>query len=141
MWIRIILLAGILATLVFFVRSQHGQRLRANKRIAFVLFLLANTYAVIRPDDLTWVAARVGVGRGADLVLYLLVVAFVFATANLYLRQRQLEARMAAMARAFALREAELVNLGMTREPASAAVSVGLPRQATTDSGNGTSTS
>jgi hypothetical protein len=107
MLIRLILLAAVVATLIFFVRSQHGQRLRAHKRIAFFAFLALNAYAVLRPEDVMWVAVQLGVGRGADLVLYLLVVCFIFTTLNLYLRQRELEQRLTDVTRALALRDAE----------------------------------
>jgi hypothetical protein len=110
MWIRVLLLACVVATLVLFVRGQHGQRLRANKRIAFFAFLAVNAYAVLRPEDVMWVAVKLGVGRGADLVLYLLVVCFVFSTLNMYLRQRQLEQRLADVTRALALQQAVTSN-------------------------------
>jgi small membrane protein len=110
MLIKLLLLAGVFATLVFFVRRQHSVRVQANKRIAFFAFILLNAYAIVRPDDLTWLANRLGVGRGADLVLYMLVVAFVFLAINVYLKIRQTERRLTDLARALSIREAELVN-------------------------------
>jgi hypothetical protein len=110
MWIKIVLLAAVALLLVYFVRREHGVRLQANKRLAFFAFLIANAYAVLRPDDVSYLANLVGVGRGADLVLYLLVVAFVFAVVNFYLRMREAERRLTDLARAIALREAEMVN-------------------------------
>jgi hypothetical protein len=110
MLIQILLLLAVMTLLVVFVRSRHGVRLQASKRIGFILFLAANAYAVLRPNDLTRVAHLVGVGRGADLVLYALVVAFTFSVVNFYLRQRELKQRITQLARAVALREAELVN-------------------------------
>jgi len=65
---------------------------------------------VLRPDDVTFLATKVGVGRGADLLLYLLVVAFVFVVLNVYLRFRDLGERYTDLARAVALREAEMLN-------------------------------
>ena len=56
-------------------------------------FLLFAAYAVIRPEDVTWVAERLGVGRGTDLVLYLLVVGFGFFAVTTYLRFKQVEAQ------------------------------------------------
>jgi small membrane protein len=110
MWIKVLLLAGVLITLVMFVRSEHGLRMQANKKLAFFVFLLVNAYAVLRPDDLSWVANRLGVGRGADLLLYLLVLAFVFVALNLYLKMRQYERQLTDLAREMAVREAEQVN-------------------------------
>lgn len=110
MWIKIVLLAAVAILLVYFVRREHGVKLQANKKLAFFAFLIANVYAVLRPDDVSALANIVGVGRGADLVLYLLVVAFVFAVVNFYLRMREAERRLIDLARAVALREAELTN-------------------------------
>lgn len=110
MVIQALLLLSVAVLLVVFIRSRHGVRLQASKRIAFILFLVANAYAVLRPNDLTWVAHRVGVGRGADLVLYALVAAFTFTVVNFYLRERELKQRITQLARAVALREAEIVN-------------------------------
>jgi small membrane protein len=110
MIIQILLLAAVGILLAVFIRSRHGVRLQASKRLAFVLFVIANAYAVVRPNDVTAVAHLVGVGRGADLLLYALVVAFTFSVVNFYLRQRELNERLTQLARAVALREAETVN-------------------------------
>ena len=59
--------------------------------------------AVINPDLVTWVANLIGVGRGTDLVLYLLVVVFTVSTVGQYQRVRQLEDRLAELTRTQAL--------------------------------------
>lgn len=110
MTIQVLLLLAVAGALVYFIRGWHGVRLQAGKRIGFVVFLLLNAYAVVRPDDVTWLARHLGVGRGADLVLYLTVVAVVFAVLHFYLRTRELERRITDLARAVALRDAELAN-------------------------------
>jgi hypothetical protein len=110
MVIQFLLLLAVVASLTYFIRRQHGVRLQAGKRLAFVAFLFFAAYAVVRPDDVTWVAHRVGVGRGADLVLYATVVAFVFVVINFYLRTREMERRITDLARAVALRDAEITN-------------------------------
>lgn len=108
--IQVLLVLATLGFLVVFVRAQHGVRLRASKRLAFVAFLVLNVYAVLRPDDVTVVANRLGVGRGADLLLYLLIATFVFVVINFYLRLRDSEQRVTELARAVAVRDAELLN-------------------------------
>lgn len=110
MLIKILLLVAAAVLLLGFVRWQHGVRLQAGKRLGFFAFLALNVWAVLRPDDLTVVAQQLGVGRGADLVLYGLFVAFVFVVLHFYLRFRDLGERFTELARAVALREAELVN-------------------------------
>jgi hypothetical protein len=110
MLIKILLLLAAAVLLLGFVRWQHGVRLQAGKRLGFFAFLAVNVWAVLRPDDLTIVAQQLGVGRGADLVLYGLFVAFVFVVLHFYLRFRDLGERFTELARAMALREAEFVN-------------------------------
>lgn len=110
MVVQILLILAAVGALVYFVRRQHNIRIRASKRIAFFLFIALNIYAVLLPDHITWVARQLGVGRGTDLVVYLLVVAFVFGMLNTYLRQREISEHLTDLARTVALQEAELDN-------------------------------
>lgn len=108
--IQMVLLAGVTLGLLLFVRRWHGVHMQAGKRIGLVAFGVLNVYAVLRPDDVTWVANRLGVGRGADLVLYLLVIAFILGMLNFYLRFKTMDRRLTELARTVAIREAETVN-------------------------------
>jgi small membrane protein len=108
--IQYLLLAAVGGFLVVFVRSRHGVRMQASKRVAFFVFLGANAYAVLRPNDVTRVAHLVGVGRGTDLLLYMLIVTFVFMMINFYLRMKETERRLTDLARAVAINDAEQVN-------------------------------
>jgi hypothetical protein len=108
--IQIALVAGVVIIAIFFVRGQHGVRIQASKRIAFFAFLVLNVYAVARPDDVNRLAHLLGVGRGADLLLYALIVAFVFAMLALYMRIHDDERRVTELARAVAIRDAEMLN-------------------------------
>ena len=110
MLIQVLLLVAILTTLVFFVRRRHGVQMQAMKRLGLIGFAMLNVYAVFQPEDVTWVANQVGVGRGTDLVLYGLVVAFMFGMLNFYLRFREIDRRFTDLARTLALRQAEVVH-------------------------------
>ena len=110
MWIKFILLAAVLVILVWFVRSEHTLRIRASKKLAFFAFVILNAYAVLRPNDVSTVANWVGVGRGTDLVLYLLVVGVTFVALNFYLKVRQLERSMADLAREMTVSDGEALN-------------------------------
>ena len=72
-----------------------------------MLFVVAAVYAILRPDDTTVLANWLGVDRGADLLTYALVIAFVFTTLSTYLRFKELEVRYAQLARAVALQNAQ----------------------------------
>lgn len=119
MTVQIILVVAAIGALVYFVRRGHNVRIRASKRIAFFAFVAVNIYAVLRPDDVTRLAQAIGIGRGTDLVVYLLVVAFVFGMLNTYLRQREISNHLTDLARKVAIRDAELVNRerGLITEP------------------------
>jgi hypothetical protein len=105
--VQVLLLLAILAVLLILIRRGHTVRGRAFKRLAFVAFLVATVYAILRPRDVTWVANRIGVGRGTDLLLYCLAMAFFAWAVNTYVRFRNLEARFAELVRAVALQNAQ----------------------------------
>jgi small membrane protein len=107
MLIKILLILAVLVLLVFFLRHHGTSRSGATVKLGFALFVVLGVLAVLLPDQVSRLAQLVGVGRGTDLVLYMLVVAFGFATINTYLRFKELELRYARLARAIALRSAE----------------------------------
>ena len=106
-WIQGLLIASIVALVVYLLRSRRSAQSQAWIKVAFVLFVLAGVYAVLRPNDTTVVAHWLGVDRGTDLMLYALIVAFSFSTLNTYLRFKDLELRYARLARAVALEGAQ----------------------------------
>jgi hypothetical protein len=108
--IQVTLIAAVVGMLIAFVRIQDGVRMKASKRLAFVAFLMLNVYAVLFPEHVTAVAKLFGVQRGADLLLYLLIVAFTFTVLHFYLRLRESEQRVTELARAVAVRDAEVLN-------------------------------
>jgi small membrane protein len=110
MIIQVVLLAAILGLLFVFVRNRHSVRMQAGKRIGLVAFALVNVYAVVRPNDITVVANWFGVGRGTDLLLYGLVLAFLLGMLNYYLRFQGVDRQLTELARTLAIREAEIVN-------------------------------
>jgi len=105
--IQYILVLGVAALLVLFLRKRGNAKSAAGVKIAFILFVIFGVYAVLRPSDLTVISGWLGVGRGTDLLLYGVVIVFTFATLNTYLRFKELELRYARLARAIALRQAE----------------------------------
>lgn len=105
MIIKLLLLAAGMVLVWFFVANRHKARAKAGVKLGFIGFIVFGMYAVIRPDDLTWIANRIGVARGTDLILYVLVMAFAFVTVSTYVRFREQELRYARLARAVALQK------------------------------------
>jgi len=106
-WIQGLLIASIVALVVYLLRSRRSAQSQAWIKVGFVLFVLAGVYAVLRPNDTTVVAHWLGVARGTDLMLYALIIAFSFSTLSTYLRFKDLELRYAQLARAIALERAQ----------------------------------
>ena len=102
-WIQVLLIAAIVVLLVYLLRSRRSAKSRAWVKLGYVLFVIGAIYAVIRPNDTTVVANWLGVDRGADLIEYALVIAFLFTTLSAYMRFKDLELRYAQLARAVAL--------------------------------------
>ena len=105
--IQILLVIAVAALTLYFLSNRRKARAKAGVKIGFVTFLVLAIFAVLFPDATTWVAQLVGVQRGTDLMLYVLIVAFVFVTVSSYLRFREQELRFARLARAVALSNAQ----------------------------------
>lgn len=106
MLIKLLLIVGVAGAAIFAMRGAPTPTNRALRRVAALGFAVCGTLAVLFPDGVTWLAEHVGVGRGTDLVLYALVIAFLFTAIGLYQRVQHLEERIARLARTVALREA-----------------------------------
>lgn len=100
------LLSAAVVVIVWRLITVRGARTQALRRLGMLLFAVFGVAAILAPNALTWVAQHVGIGRGADLILYFLVIAFLGFAMNSYLRFRDLESRYTKLARHVALTEA-----------------------------------
>ncbi|MCB0931985.1 MAG: DUF2304 domain-containing protein [Mycobacterium sp.] len=107
MWIQVLLIAAVIALLVYLLGSRTNAKAKAGVKVGYVLFVIAAVYAILRPDDTTVLANWLGVDRGTDLLSYALIIAFAFTTMSTYLRFKELELRYARLARAVALQSAK----------------------------------
>ncbi|MEY9888359.1 hypothetical protein ABIA35_007696 [Catenulispora sp. MAP12-49] len=110
MIIQAILLVVSAVFLLLFIRNWYSVQTRALKRLAFLIFIGMMVVAILRPNWVNSLAHKVGVGRGTDLVVYVLAVAFVFVSVNTYFRLKTQEARFTELARAIAVRDATELN-------------------------------
>lgn len=101
--IKIILILAALLLLLLAFRHRQRVGLKAGWRVLSVLLVLAAIVFVIDPDIPQTLAEAVGVTRGTDLILYVLIVVFFFTTLGLYFRSRENEQRLVELARAIAI--------------------------------------
>lgn len=104
--IQILLLLAALALAFYFFTNRRKANAKAWVKVGFVGLMLAAVWAILRPDDITLLANWLGVDRGTDLMLYVLIVAFFFTTISTWTRFREQELRYARLARAVALQNA-----------------------------------
>jgi hypothetical protein len=104
---QVIALAGTALVLVGTVVALVRRRLGWREGLFWLLVLIAGTVAVIWPESTSWVAQGLGIGRGADLILYIAVIVMVVGFWMMYLRLRQLRREVTLMVRHIALTEAE----------------------------------
>lgn len=115
MIIRILLLAG-LAAIGWFVF------LRRNKMpfhiVTVFLLLGAGAVAIVMPEATSEVAQLVGVGRGADLITYISIVAILFVLVHYYAKFVELQRNVTHLVRELAILRAEQ-DQAMARTAAS----------------------
>jgi small membrane protein len=104
MIIRILLLAG-LSAIGFFIFLRRN-RLPLHIMTVFLL-LGAGAVAVVAPDITNQVAHAVGVGRGADLVMYLAIVGVMFVLLHYYSKFVELQQKLTELTRQIAIMKAE----------------------------------
>ena len=104
-------LVGILIALSVISVVRRRTRLRIG--VVWILVWIVTGCVLIRPE-ITVVAARtLGIGRGADLVLYSAILMMMTGFFLIYLRARQQDATITKLVRHIAITEANKSNVGM----------------------------
>ena len=108
--IKLLLLAAIVVVGLLAFRGSRKALHKVLWRAYVVLVVVAAGLSVLFPDLLTSLAQLVGVGRGADLLLYVLVVTFMLVSVVLFRRLNELERRYTQLARTIAVRDAGVAH-------------------------------
>lgn len=106
MIIQILLITVLLLIIISFTRSRKTSRTKAYKKILLVVFVITAIFFVLMPGLTTDFARLLGIGRGADLLLYGLTVAVIFIILNNYVKDREEEKRLVLLSRKVAIIEA-----------------------------------
>jgi hypothetical protein len=77
---------------------------------------LAAALAIARPDLVQAVASAIGIGRGADVVLYVFVLVFPAVSFYLYSRCVRLQRQVTELVRHLAIAEARRQNVDLPGE-------------------------
>lgn len=117
--IKVLLLAAIALVAYFALRGSTKPVHRVLWRAYVVATLIAAAASVLFPGILAWLAQLVGVGRGTDLLLYILVITFLLVSVILFRRLDALERRYVSLARTLALQQAESSGHPQSPTPSS----------------------
>jgi hypothetical protein len=104
--VQILLVLAALAIALLGLRSRSTHGVNAWKKMLFTALMALVIVAVLSPALVNRVANAIGVGRGTDLVLYIVSVAFGFYVINQYLRAEDARMELHRLARRIALVEA-----------------------------------
>lgn len=105
---QVVLIIAFFILLIRLLANPNSYQIKAWKKIIGILFVLLAIFSVLFPDSLNSIANFFGVGRGADMLLYLLTLAFIFAEFSRYISSKQEQKRFVKLARKIALLEAQM---------------------------------
>jgi hypothetical protein len=103
--IQAVLLVAIAAFLAHTVAQFRRGALGPVAATAWIVAWLVGGLAVVFPQGATRAANKVGVGRGADLVIYVALVALFYALFRLLLRIERTDRRLTELVRELAISE------------------------------------
>ena len=104
--IQVVLIVGLcIGGGLLLVATPVNARHLALRRLLLLAFVVFGATAIVIPGLTTRVARFLGVGRGTDLLLYLLFVAFLGFVATAGRRYRELERQLTVLTRRLALDE------------------------------------
>jgi len=106
----ILLTVGLLFVYLAYFRSKLWDR------VVVLLLLAAAWFSILLPEFTTTVANMLGVGRGADLIIYLFALFTLYALVLLYTNVQTMSLQLTALVRQNAIRDA-VISPGRT--PAS----------------------
>lgn len=105
--IQIILVIGLAVPTVIILLPTRGARGLAIRRLTMLGILLGGIIAVMFPSLTDAVAQTLGVGRGADLVLYGLLIVFIAYTLSTSAHMRRIDRQISELTRELAVARAE----------------------------------
>ena len=102
---QVFLMAIILGLLWFALHHRSTTEAKAFSRIAFLGLTLLIVLAVLFPGVVTDIANTFGIGRGTDLVIYLVSIGLLFFSVSTYLKFGDMDRRITLLSRHIALLE------------------------------------
>lgn len=103
---QILLIASLIATGVTLVALVLRGVMGRLEAAVSLLAVIAGIVFAIAPNLTTVIARAIGINRGTDLLLYLLVLAVMYGFLAIYLKLRRVRRELTLLVRELAIREA-----------------------------------
>jgi small membrane protein len=100
---QLLLLAFVLGALVKVIHSHRQRRLVPLDLLFWGLVWTGTASVIIFPEATSWLAHRLGIGRGADLIMYTSLLISFYLIFRLYVALARLEHAITVLVRANAL--------------------------------------
>lgn len=101
--IKILLILAFVVLAFVLLRAGGSARSQAMRTLGMIVFLCAAIIAVLFPALVNDLAVTVGVGRGADLLLYAFIIVFIGHMLTTARNRRQQDRQITELARKLAL--------------------------------------
>lgn len=98
----------IVSLILLFFYTKYFKRL--NQRLFYTCLFLVGLYFIIFPNTTNFIAAYLGVGRGADLIFYIFIMFCLTIFVQQYQRIQLLEKSITELVRHQAIREVKKLN-------------------------------
>ncbi len=105
--IQVLLVGGVLIIFLYYTFRLRNALL---DMLVLVLFTGLAIFFILFPDYTNKIAAKLGVGRGADLLFYICILFFLFIVLKLFARIRRLERTLTDLVRTQAKEEADFLK-------------------------------
>jgi hypothetical protein len=102
---QFLLLAFVLAALAKVVHSYKQQHMPVPNFLFWVLVWIGTACIIIFPDATSFLARLLGIGRGADLIIYTSLLISFYLIFRVYLALARLEQAVTKLVRAIALEQ------------------------------------
>lgn len=104
--IKLLLVALSISILAWFLTNRRTSKARAWVKLFIIVFIITTIVVIIFPSISNEVADLLGVGRGADLLLYMLTLSFIALVLSSYMKSKEDQRRIVILARKVAILEA-----------------------------------
>lgn len=102
-FVKLLIVAILLIATYFIMKPVKSAQHLAMRRLSMMIFVAFAVLAALFPSMLSYIAVSLGIGRGTDLLLYGLTLAFFSTLVTAYRRDAAVERKLTQLARTIAL--------------------------------------